>query len=166
MYQFNYKHNHSLAHIDILDPEKFVKPEENLDYLNRATHGSEYAMLSPRFEYMGPLSEQETKQSKKFVKFIVDFMIKGVPTQDGKYEMSQWKPVADGQISHLVFGKYSGTQMGLPFQQRMKWWNELPVYWKKNKEPAPKAEEKSKTEEREEICKEPTYQANQRYAEG
>jgi len=35
-----------------------------------------------------------------------------VPTQDGKYEMKDWKPVANGQLTHFIFGKYSATQMG------------------------------------------------------
>ena len=81
---------------------------------------------------MGLLSEEETKQSKKFVKFIAEFAVQGHPKHDGKYEFSDWEPVADGQLSHFVFGKYSGTQKGLPFQHRMKWWNEMPAYWKKD----------------------------------
>ena len=93
-------------------------------------------MLFPAFEdIMGPLSEEETKQSKKFVKFFAEFARQGHPKMDGKYEYSEWEPVADGQLTHFVFGKYSGTQKGLPFQHRMKWWNELPVYWKKDTAP-------------------------------
>ncbi len=30
---------------------------------------------------MGPLSTEETKMSKKFVKLVVDFAIQGKPTQ-------------------------------------------------------------------------------------
>merc|ERR1711973_232243 len=108
---------------------------------------------------------------------IVDFMVKGVPTQDGKYEMKEWKPVADGQLTHLVFGKYSGSQLGLPFQHRMKWWSNIPAYWKKDKAAPPtntddtaeKTETKSagKEEEKEEkkcANAEPTEGA--RYADG
>ena len=90
-------------------------------------------MLFPAFEdMMGALSEEETKQSRKFVKFIAEFAKQGHPKMDGKYEFSEWETIADGQLSHFVFGKYSGTQKGLPFQHRMKWWNNMPVYWKKD----------------------------------
>ena len=93
-------------------------------------------MLFPAFEdMMGPLSEEETRQSKKFVKFVAEFARQGNPKMDGKYEYSEWEPVADAQLTHFVFGKYSGTQKGLPFQHRMKWWNNMPVYWKKDSAP-------------------------------
>ena len=32
-------------------------------------------------DVMGPLSTEETKMSKKFVKFVVDFAVQGKPTQ-------------------------------------------------------------------------------------
>ena len=93
-------------------------------------------MLFPAFEdMMGPLSAEETKQSKKFVKFIAEFARQGHPKMDGKHQYKDWEPVADGQLTHFVFGKYSGTQKGLPFQHRMKWWNNMPVYWKKDSAP-------------------------------
>ena len=93
-------------------------------------------MLFPAFEdMMGPLSAEETKQSRKFVKFIAEFARQGHPKMDGKHQYKDWEPVADGQLTHFVFGKYSGTQKGLPFQHRMKWWSSLPVYWKKDSAP-------------------------------
>ena len=95
-------------------------------------------MMAPMFEKeMGPLSTQEVEQSKKFVKFIMEFMVRGTPKHDGKYEYKEWEPVADGQLSYFVLGRYSGAQKGLPHQHRMKWWNSLPVFWKKNKEQPP-----------------------------
>jgi len=134
VYQYNYKHNHSLAYFDVANPGQVFKPE--LTGINRATHGHEISMLFPAFEdLMGPLSDEETKQSRKFVKFIAEFALRGHPKHDGKYEYSEWEPVADGQLTHFVFGKYSGTQKGMPFQHRMKWWNEMPVYWKKDSAP-------------------------------
>lgn len=93
-------------------------------------------MLFPAFEdMMGPLSEEETKQSRKFVNFIAEFARQGVPKMKGRKEFSDWEPVADGQLTYFVFGKYSGTQKGLPFQHRMKWWNNMPAYWKKDSAP-------------------------------
>ena len=34
-----------------------------------------------------------------------------------------------------MFGKYLATKKGLPFQHRMKWWNKMPVYWRKDSAP-------------------------------
>jgi len=134
VYQYNFKHNHSLAFMDVTRPGKVFKPE--LVGFDRATHGHEASMLFPAFEdMMGPLSAEETKQSKKFVKFIAEFARQGHPKMDGKHQYKDWEPVADGQLTHFVFGKYSGTQKGLPFQHRMKWWNNMPVYWKKDSAP-------------------------------
>jgi len=136
VYQYNYKHNHSLAYFDPLNPGQVRKPE--LKSLDRATHAHEVSMMAPVFEpEMGPLSKQETEQSQKFVKFLMEFMVRGTPKHDGKYEYKEWEPVADGQLSYFVVGRYSGAQKGLPHQHRMKWWNSLPVFWKKNKEQAP-----------------------------
>jgi len=133
MYQYNYKHNHSLSFFDPQNPGKFKIPD--LKALGKATHGHELSMLFPAFEKeMGPLSEEETKYSKKFIKFFVEFMKRGHPKQDEKYEFKDWLPVANGQLTYFQHGKYSGHQKGLPHQHRMKWWNELPVYWKKNPE--------------------------------
>jgi len=133
VYQYNYKHNHSLAYFDPLNPGSVRKPE--LKQLERATHAHEVSMMAPAFEKeMGPLSKEETEQSRKFVKFIMEFMVRGTPKHDGKYEYKEWAPVADGQLSYFVVGRYSGAQKGLPHQHRMKWWNSIPVFWKKNKE--------------------------------
>jgi len=134
VYQYNYKHNHSIANFDVTNPAQIFKPD--MPGMDRATHAHEISMMFPAFEKeMGPLSEEETKQSRKFVKFLAEFALQGHPKHDGKYEFSEWQPVADGQLTHFVFGKYSGTQKGLPFQHRMKWWNEMPVYWKKDTAP-------------------------------
>lgn len=140
VYQYNYKHNHSLAFFDPQNPGQVRKP--GLKALTKATHGHELSMLFPAFEKeMGPLSEEETKHSKKFVKFVADFMVNGHPKGDGKYEYSDWEPVANGQLTYFIHGKYSASNKGLPNQHRMKWWNELPVYWKKNpEEPVKKAD--------------------------
>merc|ERR1711971_909112 len=119
VYQYNYKHNHSLAFFDPQNPGQVRRP--GLKALTKATHGHEISMLFPAFEKeMGPLSEEETKHSKKFVKFVANFMVNGHPKGHGKY---------------------SASNKGLPNQHRMKWWNELPVYWKKNpEEPVKKAD--------------------------
>merc|ERR1711971_1190766 len=140
VYQYNYKHNHSLAFFDPQNPGQVRRP--GLKALNKATHGNEISMLFPAFEKeMGPLSEEETKHSKKFVKFVANFMVNGHPKGDGKYEYSDWEPVANGQLTYFIHGKYSASNKGLPNQHRMKWWNELPVYWKKNpEEPVKKAD--------------------------
>jgi len=132
MYEFNYKHSHSIAYFDPKKQDGVAVPAEKLTHLHRPTHAHEIAMLAPAFvDKFGELTKDETAQSKKFVKLIVDFAIKGDPTSDGKYEFRDWHPVADGQISHFIFSKYSGAQIGMPFQHRMKWWSEQPVYWKK-----------------------------------
>jgi len=143
MYEYNYKHDHSLVLLEAaLNGKKIEEPLKNL---KRSTHGGEISMMFPAFEHiLGPLSEDEAKQSSKFVKFIFEFAVRGHPKQDSKYEFKEWKEVKDGQITHFVFGKYSGSQIGLPFQHRMKWWNALPVYWKKNTAPPLEVEDPGK----------------------
>jgi len=164
LYQFNYKHNHSLAAFDLNNPGKALKFEEQLEQLRRPTHAHELSMLFPMFEdVMGPLSTEETKMSKKFVKLVVDFAIQGKPTQDGRYEMRDWKNVADGQLSYFVFGRYSASNMGMPFQQRMKWWSQQPVYW--NKSAKKKEEEKGCDESEDGTCPGVTADDGSRYAE-
>jgi len=134
MYQFNYKHNHSLAAFDNNNPGKVLPIEAQLDQLRKPTHAHELSMLFPQFEKdFGPLSADETKMSKKFVKFVYDFAVQGKPNQDNRYEMKDWKNVGDGQLSYHVFGKYSASHMGMPFQQRMKWWSQQPAFWNKSK---------------------------------
>merc|ERR1712098_828190 len=72
----------------------------DLKALGKATHGHEISMMFPAFEAeMGPLSEEEAKYSKKFIKFCVEFMKRGHPKQDEKYEFKDWLPVANGQLT-------------------------------------------------------------------
>jgi len=133
VYVFNYKSDHSLAMFDSKNPGKVLKKDQQLELLKRPTHAAEVSMLFPMFEKdMGPLSDEETKVSQKFVQFLYDFTVLGHPNQDGKYEMRDWKPVADGQLSHFIWGKYNANTVGLPFQKRMKWWSKMPVYWNKS----------------------------------
>jgi len=131
MYEFNYKHNHSIASFDSNDKVRPIETQQ--DQLRKPTHAHEVSMLFPQFEEdMGPLSADETKMSKKFVKFVYDFAVHGNPNQDNSYEMRDWKNIEDGHLSYHVFGK-SVTHMGLPFQQRMEWWSHQPVWWNKSK---------------------------------
>ena len=153
VYQYNYKHNHSIAYFDPANPGQVRRPE--LKPLDRATHAHELSMMAPYFEEeMGPLSKEETEQSRKFVKFLMEFMVKGNPKHDGKYEYKEWEPVADGQLSYFVVGRYSGSQKGLPHQHRMKWWNSLPVFWKKNRDEPPVVSSEEILEVVEELTKE------------
>jgi len=135
LYEFNYKHNHSLTRFSTQGSGGVQRPEDILPAMARPTHGGEIAMLFPMFnEIMGPMSEEEEKYSKKYVRFITGFAKEGDPAKfSPKIETKTWKPMADGQITHFVFGRYSSTNAGFPFQFRMKWWNSLPVFWKKNK---------------------------------
>lgn len=155
MYVYNYKHQHALTYLD----PKGGKREVEMDVLKRATHANELSMMFPLLEdVLGPLGEEEVAASRKYIKFLFQFAVRGHPkqvfiliflisnfffclnsfvqtfAQDGKYEFQDWLPVMDGQLSHFVLGKYAGSQKGLPFQHRMKWWNALPVYWKKRPE--------------------------------
>ena len=100
--------------------------------------------------------------SRKYIRFLFEFAVRGHPKQDGKYEFQDWHPVMmmmlnlkiqkfmaipsrmtsvavvrmvpmtfknlltmktsmicqvmNGQLSHFFFGKYAGSQKGLPFQ--------------------------------------------------
>jgi len=135
LYEFNYKHNHSLARRNIKVPGTALKAEDVLPAMTRPTHAGEEAMLFSVFnEMMGPHSEEEEKYSKKFVRFITSFAKEGDPAKFSPgVETKDWRSIEDGQITHYVFGKYSTTSVGFPFQHRMKWWDSLPVFWKKNK---------------------------------
>merc|ERR1712150_197374 len=99
------------------------KKTPELDLLKRATHANELSMMFPLLEHLlGPLSEEEVVASRKYIRFLFEFAVRGHPKQDGKYEFQDWHPVMNGQLSHFFFGKYAGSQKGLPFQHRMKGW--------------------------------------------
>ena len=95
MYQFNYKHSHSLASFDLNNPGKALAPEAQIEQLRKPTHAHELSMLFPMFEdVMGPLSDEETKMSKKFIKFVYDFAVQGHPNQDNReviYIRNNWQ---------------------------------------------------------------------------
>jgi len=127
--QFNYAHNHTLGRMDVRNPGKLLRSQ--LPYLLRSSHSNELSMLFQELEpLMGPLSEEETDNSKEYIDLIVNFAKKGDPAAGLKYS-SVWKNVADGQLSHYSFGKYSAAHKGLPYQDRMMFWNSLPVFWRK-----------------------------------
>ena len=89
-------------------------------------------MMFPELESeMGPLSAEEIKQSKKFMKLIVNFM-NGNNMDNARKEFKNWKPVVNNQMSYLAFGKQSKTLKNLPHQERIKFWNDLHKFWKKN----------------------------------
>ena len=100
--------------------------------LHGATHGHDTFMLFPFGS--GAMTEEETKHSRNFVKFVVDFMVNGHPKSGGTNDYNGWEPVTDGQLTYYVHDKHSGPQQGLPHQNRMQWWSELPVFWNKNPE--------------------------------
>ena len=121
MYQYNFRHNHSIA---FLDPACREMAE-----LGRASHSHEMPMLFPvLLGELGPLSDEETIQSRRFIKLITDFMLNGSPS-----EYKDWKPLSEGQLSYLVVDENPRTKAGLPHQERINWWNSLPVFWNKQK---------------------------------
>ena len=130
MYQYNYKHNFSLAFFDPANPGQVRRPSH--ETLHGATHGHDTFMLFPFGS--GVMTEEETKHSRNFVKFVVDFMVNGHPKSGGTNDYNGWEPVTDGQLTYYVHDKHSGPQQGLPHQNRMQWWSELPVFWNKNPE--------------------------------
>jgi len=128
---FNYPHNHTLGLLDVKNPGKVLKPDEQITQLQRSSHSNELSMLFQELEpLMGPLSEEETEQSKEFIELIVNFAKKGDPAAGMKFTQI-WTKVADGQLSHYNFGKYSAAHKGLVYQDRMKFWNSLPVFWRR-----------------------------------
>ena len=130
VYQFSYKHNHSLASIDLNNSGQLRKP--GFQQLEEPTHGHECSMLFPEFErLMGPLSDEETKYSRKFIRFLVNFMKTGQPKLSNREEFKYWKPVLEESPSHYDFNETSSIKQNLPFQGRMKFWGTLPIQWRK-----------------------------------
>ena len=125
MYQFNYKHNHSLV---LLDPKNSGQIRTLDDpALLKATHAHECSMLFPEFvAEMGPLSDEEVQQSKRFIKLIVSFM-------NGNHlkEFRNWTSIRKSQLSYLVFDKKLKIMKNLPHQERIQFWDALQIFWKK-----------------------------------
>jgi len=143
MMTFSYAHNHSLAYFDPANPTEVMFPA--IKELHEASHGAHLGMMFPAFvKEFGKLSDLETKVSRKFVDLLVSFADKGVPNEFQK-RFKTWKPIMNGKLNHLDTGKYFGVNKGLPFQERMKFWHELPVFWNKNKA---KSETEKKVEEK------------------
>ena len=66
VYQYNYKHNHSLVSLDLRNPGQIRKA--GFKQLEQPSHGHESSMLFPEYEgLLGPLSEEETKYSSSSV---------------------------------------------------------------------------------------------------
>ena len=98
VYEYNFKHEHTLNYLDPAKPGARKVPEHAL--LKHATHAAELSMMFPALEdVLGPLSEEEVTGSRKFVKFLFQFAVRGHPKQDGKYEFRDWEPVMDGAPS-------------------------------------------------------------------
>jgi len=130
VYQYNYKHNHSLAFMDPKNPGQLRKP--GFKQLEQPTHGHECSMLFPEFGgVIGPLSEEETKYSRKFVRFLVNFMKTGQPKLSNREEFKYWKPVIEESPSHYDHSETASIKQNLPFQSRMKFWGTLPILWRK-----------------------------------
>ena len=129
VYQYRYKHNHSLALLDPNNPGKLRK--QHFKQLEAPTHGHDCSMLFPLYEAeLGPLSEEETEQSRQFIQFIARFMVTGDPRPEAA---AGWSSVSDEQeLSYYAHDVRSSVQKGLPHQKRMKFWNNLPIIWRKN----------------------------------
>ena len=125
VYQYNFTHNHSVAFLDPISPQMTV--------LHRASHSHEMPMLFPiLLRELGPLSDVETEQSRKLIGLIMNFMLEGTPKREADPEQKDWLPLSEeGRESYFVIGQQSGSRAGggLPHQERIERWDNLPVYW-------------------------------------
>jgi len=132
MYVYNVTHSHSLTFMDPANPGSRKIPE--LSVLHRTTHAQEVGMTFPVFEaMMGPLSSEEITHSRNFINFLYNFALHGDPRMEGQESMSGWEPVTEDNLSHLVFGQEATeVRHGLPFEERMSWWNSVMGSWRNN----------------------------------
>ena len=141
VYQYNFTHNHSLAFLDPVSPR--------MTPLRGASHSHEMPMLFPLLlQELGPLSLEETEQSRQLISLILNFMVEGTPKRDSDPQQADWFPISGERQSHFVIGSQtvSRTARGLPHQQRMDWWDNLPVYWNSNYDNQTTAEAQLKSE--------------------
>ena len=56
--------------------------------------------------------------------------------------------MSEGRESYLVIGRQPVTlaARGLPHQERIDWWNKLPVYWNSNNNKPPPTQGQQKSE--------------------
>lgn len=124
----SYQHSHSLAAL-VAKQMNLGTFHQLIPELKLATHAAELSLMFPHFVHiLGPLTEEETQISKNFIRVLMEFVVHGVPSN------KEWKDVTKGGYNFINIGKYNQVQQGLPFQDRMQFWNDLPVYWKKNKD--------------------------------
>ena len=127
VYQYNFTHNHSVAYLDPVSP--------NMTILHRASHSHEMPMLFPTLiRELGPLSAEETEQSRKLISLIMNFMVEGTPKREADPQQKDWLAISEGRESYFVIGSQSVSVRGrgLPHQERIDWWDNLPVYWNSN----------------------------------
>jgi len=129
MFTISYQHSHSLA--TLMGKEMGYSSFDDLrPELREATHGAEMSLMFPRCVHkLGPLSEEETQASREIISLLVEFSENGAPGKTGVLE--DWKPVTHQHKNHLDIGTKYQLKNGLPFQEQLKFWNDLPIYWKK-----------------------------------
>ena len=83
-------------------------------------------LLFDMFDQLFPnMPEQEVKVSRKFVKLITDFAKNGKPTS-----YPSWKKLDLETPQFLQIDDDFTVEEGLPFQNRIEFWETLDVYWK------------------------------------
>ena len=124
MYLYNVTHQHSLPYLDVVNVG--TKKTPDLEVLRRPTHAQEVTMIFPVLSpVLGPLSEEEVVQSRRFITFLYDFMAHGKPSPGP--ELQDWRPVTEERVTHLVFENDGfRTEEGLPFETRLDLWRTLP----------------------------------------
>ena len=64
----------------------------------------------------------------------MSFMVEGTPKTEADPQQKDWMPISEGRESYFVIGQQSGSRAGggLPHQERIDRWDNLPVYWNSN----------------------------------
>ncbi|TRY76290.1 hypothetical protein TCAL_13297 [Tigriopus californicus] len=93
--------------------------------LKLASHGTDMLLLFNMFPMFEPMSDRSEKVSRDFIKVILDFATHGRSTIH-----HDWKPLQVEKPNYLVFGEqFQVVQEELPFQERIRFWESLNVFW-------------------------------------
>jgi carboxylesterase type B len=140
VYHFGYHGQHSLTQLDVNNyPPKIVPKDVQFGVGNGDDLIYLFPILSGIFR---PLPKEDLVFSQRFVQLLTSFVRTGTPSIDMGEGVDSfvWNRVSVTNATHLDIGNEMKMDAGLPNHERMKFWQQMPVYWNANREgykPAP-----------------------------
>ena len=140
VYHFGYRGQYSMTQLDVNNyPPKIVPKDVKFGVGNGDDLIYLFPVLSGIFR---PLEKDDLVFSQRFVELLSSFVRTGTPSIDMGEEAGAfvWNRVMATNATHLDIGNVMQMDDGLPNNERMKFWHQMPLYWNCQREaykPAP-----------------------------